>query len=268
VIHAQKPLYYTIPAEPEVIPEEVEARTSSASNLTRFLDQRAPHLAEAVHAAGLNRGRERFEHFLEKAFAAPEILKKLDSDAELAASALDIFEHSPYFADQLLRHAELLDEIGGPMQLEGERLESGDALRRFYRRQMLRIQSESILRRPPIFETLGKTSALADAVIAAAYRIALTEAPPPANAGYAPGNQMMVVALGRLGMREFDLGSDADLVFVIPDQDSGEQVYWTGVAERMIQILGSYTGEGVMFTIDTRLRPNGREGDLVQSEGA
>jgi glutamate-ammonia-ligase adenylyltransferase len=36
----------------------------------------------------------------------------------------------------------------------------------------------------------------------------------------------------------------------------------------MIQTMSSYTGEGVMFTVDTRLRPNGREGDLVQLEGA
>jgi glutamate-ammonia-ligase adenylyltransferase len=79
---------------------------------------------------------------------------------------------------------------------------------------------------------------------------------------------MMVIALGRLGMREFDLGSDADLNFVLPDSDAAEQVYWTGVAERIIRTLGSYTGEGVMFVIDTRLRPNGREGDLVQTESA
>jgi glutamate-ammonia-ligase adenylyltransferase len=69
-------------------------------------------------------------------------------------------------------------------------------------------------------------------------------------------------------MREFDLGSDADLVFTIPDADAPEQVFWTGVAERMIHTLSAYTGEGVMFTVDTRLRPDGREGDLVQSEGA
>ena len=265
VIHAQKPMYYTLPLEPAVVREEVET-LAPASNLTRFLDQRAPQLASAVHAANLHRGRERFEHFLEKAFAAPEILHRLNIDASLAASTLDIFEHSPYFADQLLRHPELLDEIGRPVQPEGHVLEDGDALRRSYRRQMLRIESESILRTPPIFETLGKTSALADCVICEAYRIALNEAPPPASASYTPGNQMMVVALGRLGMREFDLGSDADLVFIVPDADAGEHVYWTGVAERMVQILGSYTGEGVMFTIDTRLRPNGREGDLVQSE--
>ena len=267
VIHAQKPMYYNLPLDAPRIEQEVET-LAPASNLTRFLDQRAPQLGEAVRAAALHRGRERFEHFLEKAFAAPDVLQRLNADASLSSSVLDLFEHSQHFADQLLRYPELLDEISRPLQLEGETLETGDVLRRFYRAQMLRIQSESILRRLPIFEALEKTSALADRVIADAYRIALTEAPPPAAASYAPSDQMMVIALGRLGMREFDLGSDADLVFVIPDPDASEQVYWTGVAERMVQTLSSYTGEGVMFTVDTRLRPNGREGDLVQSESA
>ena len=134
---------------------------------------------------------------------------------------------------------------------------------------MLRIQSESILRPAPIFETLGKTSVLADSVIDAAYEIAVREAPPPAGLVYEPRDQMMVIALGRLGMREFDLGSDADLVFVIPDADAAE----AGLLDRRGrthggQTISSYTGEGVMFAVDTRLRPNGREGDLVQTEGA
>jgi glutamate-ammonia-ligase adenylyltransferase len=267
VIHAQRPMYYTPALEPVAFQEEVEA-LAPASNLTRFLDQRAPLLAEAVAAANLHRGRERFEHFLEKAFASPDVLERLNSDAKLAAAVLDIFEHSSYFADGLLRNPGLLEEIGEPFQLEGGPLTDGAELRRFFRRQMLRIQSESLLNQVPIFTTLDKTSVLADSVIAAAYRIALTEAPPPASIAYAPDDQMMVIALGRLGMSEFDLGSDADLVFVIPDADAAEHAFWTGVAERMIQTLSSYTGEGVMFTIDTRLRPNGREGDLVQSEGA
>jgi glutamate-ammonia-ligase adenylyltransferase len=266
VIYAQKPMYYTPAPEPAALEEESEA--PPASNLTRFLDQRAPQLAEAVSAAALHRGRQRFEHFLEKAFANPELLDRLDSNASLAEGVLDIFEHSPYFADELLRYPELLEEIGQSPEFAGDLLDDGAALRRFYRRQMLRIQSESILGGAPIFESLKKTSALADCVIGAAYRIALNEAPPPAGESYTPRDQMMVIALGRLGMSEFDLGSDADLVFIIPDADAIEHAFWTGVAERMIQTLSSYTGEGVMFAIDTRLRPNGREGDLVQSEGA
>jgi glutamate-ammonia-ligase adenylyltransferase len=266
VIHAQRPLYYTPPAQPESSPEE--PAELPPSNVTRLLDQRAPHLADAVARAGPQRGRERFEHFLEKAIATPAVLARLEDDPQLAESVFDIFEHSTWFADELLRHPELLDEIREPVQLEGEWLDDGAVLRRFYRRQMLRIQCESILQAAPIFTTLDKTSTLADTVISAAYDIAVREAPRPSDPSYQPGNQMMVIALGRLGMREFDLGSDADLVFVIPDRDAQEQVFWTAVAERIVRTLSSYTGEGVMFAVDTRLRPNGREGDLVQSEAA
>ena len=202
-------------------------------------------------------GRERFEHFLEKAFANPDLLEQLNSAPWLGRRVIDIFEHSPYFADDLLRYPELIDEVGEPFQLEGGPLTDASALRRFYRRQMLRIQSGSILDSEPIFVTLRKTSVLADSVIAAAYRIAINEAPPPASATYLPGNQMMVVALGRLGMREFDLGSDADLLFVLPNEYLGDSVYWTRVANRIMDVLSSYTGAGVMFAVDTRLRPNG-----------
>jgi glutamate-ammonia-ligase adenylyltransferase len=266
VIHAQKPLYDSPVPLPELV-EDVEP-AQPAGNLTRLLDQRAPELAAVVAAASLRRGQARFGHFLEKAFASPAMLDRLDGDTNLAAGVLDLFEHSPYFADELLRQPELLDDVGAPPFAAGEPLDDGGALRRFYRRQMMRIQSESILEAPPIFATLRKTSALADQVIDASYRIAVTETLPPASLEYAPRDQMMVISLGRLGMNEFDLGSDADLVFVLPDADAAELAFWTGVAERMIQTMSSYTGEGVMFTVDTRLRPNGREGDLVQLEGA
>jgi glutamate-ammonia-ligase adenylyltransferase len=262
VVHGRRP-------PPAVVEERVD-RLEEAEvflpdiALERAIRDRAPRLAVALAAANLRRGRARFEHFLEEAVASGELLARLEASP---ADVLDIFEHSAHFADQLLRHPELLEEIGEPFQLEGGPLRDGATLRRFYRRQMLRIQCDSMLGRAPIFETLGKTSVLADTVIGAAYRIALAEAPPPST-GYRASDQMMVISLGRLGMREFDLGSDADVNFVIPDEDAGEQVYWTSVAERMIQTLSSYTGEGVMFAIDTRLKPNGRAGDLVQTEGA
>src|ERR1035437_1868476 len=169
--------------------DEVEAGPANG-HLERVLGERAPRLA----AAYVRRGRARFEHFLEEAVAAPELLARLESSP---ADVLDIFENSAHFADQLLRYPELLEEIGEPFQLEGGPLRDGAALRRFYRRQMLRIQCESMLGRAPIFETLGKTSVLADSVIAAAYRIALAEAPPPSSAGYRASDQMMVISLGQ-----------------------------------------------------------------------
>ncbi|HTT62712.1 MAG TPA: hypothetical protein VMG35_12745 [Bryobacteraceae bacterium] len=278
LIHAQKPMYYSL-APLDLPPDETEAAVperlpAGSSNLVRLLDDRAPRLAAALSQARLRRGRERFEYFLEKVIANPEWLARLDSDSRLATCAIDLFEHSQYFGDQIIRHPDLLDELSRGAETpefrpDAESPEDSGALRRFYTRQMLRIQCQSVFLRQSIFATLAHTSDLADAVIAAAYRIALEEArtaAPPAKAGYTPADQMLVIALGRLGMREFDLASDADLAFVLPDADTPEQLFWTGVAERMIHAISAYTGQGVIFTVDTRLRPNGREGALVQSQ--
>ena len=144
-------------------------------------------------------------------------------------------------------------------------------LRRWYRREMVRIQTESICLSHPIFETLARTSELVDAVIKRVYQIAITETlrtHPPQDAAYRPGDQMWVIALGRLGMHEFDLASDADLVFVVPDAEVAEIEFWTRVAERVVDMVAAYTGGGVLFTVDTRLRPNGGSGPLVQTEAA
>lgn len=273
VIWAQKPMAAEIAAPHNGVQEYPPP---AASNLTRFLDQLAPQLGATLGRLKLRRDKERFEYFLEKVVSNPQWLARLEPHPALAECAVDLFEHSRYFSDQLIRDPELLEQLRSTtdqtdLHLETKTIFDASALRRFFRKKMLRIQSESIFRCPPVFKTLECTSDLADAVIAAAYRIALAEAitaNPPKSPGYAPQDQMMVIALGRLGMREFDLASDADLVFVIPDDDASEQLFWTGVAERIIHAISAYTGDGVMFTVDTRLRPNGREGALVQTESS
>jgi glutamate-ammonia-ligase adenylyltransferase len=284
VIHAQKPMYYSVNAGVEegatsTQPEPPVGLSNLApgkpsSNLTRFLGQRAPQVAAVVARADLRRSHERFEHFLEKAFASPDLLTALDSRPALVESVIDIFEHSQYFSDQLIRTPELVFELEpdlAPALIAPESAQDASQMRRSFLRAMLRLQCDSVLRQVPIFTTLARTSDLADGVISGAYRLAVAEtirSNPPAGAGYSPADQMMVIALGRLGMREFDLASDADLIFVIPDADSSEQIFWTSVAERMIDVITSYTGDGVIFTVDTRLRPNGREGALVQAESS
>jgi len=250
----------------------VHAGTSSAeagqSNLVRSLDQRAPAVSAALSRGELHRGYRAFEHFLER--LPVELLERLDSDPALTSHTLDLFELSPYFAEELIRTPELVDEIGKPPGEERPPAEMTE-LRRWYRRQMLRIQSKSITRPCPIFDTLAETSELADSVIRRAYEIAIREVCAqhrPQGEAYEPANQMWVVALGRLGMREFDLASDADLNFVLADSDASEMSFWTRVAARLIDLVTAYTGEGFLFAVDTRLRPNGSGGPLVQTESA
>jgi glutamate-ammonia-ligase adenylyltransferase len=271
VIHAQRPIYYSLP--PAVTPqiEALEVVEPASSNVIRFLDERAPELASLVSSFQLRRGAAAFEHFLEKLMPDSRWLALLNSDPLVARSTLDIFENSPYFAEELVRQPELIEELGCPPVRAADGFDDISDLRRFFRREMFRIQAASMCHRVPVFETLQHTSDLADAAIGACYRIAVEHVAashPPVARGYQPRRQLMVIALGRLGMREFDLASDADLVFVLPEEDRAEHVFWTHVAERIVDLITAYTGTGVMFTVDTRLRPNGSAGALLQSEAS
>jgi glutamate-ammonia-ligase adenylyltransferase len=291
IVHAQQPLYYTLPppprqpAAPQVAspPSEgssqpvIEAHPPepepAAINLIRHLDQRAPHLAAAIQHGALRRGFRAFEHFLENIPPEAQWLEWLDQNEVLRRDVLEIFETSPYFAEQLIRSPELISIVREAALGDAEPTppppgSDATAMRRHFRREMLRIQAHSICRRTPIFETLARTSDLAEFIIQRAYALAVEHelhAHPPVSREYRPRLQMMAITLGRLGMREFDLGSDADLVFVLSDADAPELQFWTRVASKLIDILTAYTGEGLLFAVDTRLRPNGRSGPLVQT---
>jgi glutamate-ammonia-ligase adenylyltransferase len=278
---------HTLPSDMEALdllarkmPAAPGAWAANAGTLERELDDRLNAVREiydrvvhrlarpagggsAAAVAGRVHDDARVEIFREKLASEPKWLNCFEGNAEVRACILDLFEHSNFFGDQFIRHPALIEQVeiacGARQGREGfAPPDDPSGLRRFFREQMVRIQSDSVCHRAPIFKTLKRTSALADAVIASAYRIAV--------AGTAPA--MMVIALGRLGMREFDLASDADLVFVLPDSHAEEMQLWTGIAERIIQAIGVYTGDGVLFSVDTRLRPNGRAGALVQTESA
>ena len=276
VIHSQKPSSYVSLPAPSVVMDEPVGVGPATANLVRYLESQAPHLARSVVSSGLRRGWRAFEAFLDKVMSNGAWLELLDRDPVLARHALEIFEYSPHFAENLTRTPELLAQLRtltakySPTGVVAMAPDASD-LRRLFRQEMFRIQAASLCLRVPVFQSLEQTSDLADAAITAAYRMAIEQvqaAHPPADGAYQPLSQLMVVALGRLGMREFDLSSDADLLFVLRDEDHAEQLFWTRVANRMIDLLTAYTGAGSMFAVDTRLRPNGNAGALVQLESS
>jgi len=71
--------------------------------------------------------------------------------------------------------------------------------------------------------------------------------------------EMCIIALGKLGGREFTFGSDLDILFV---SETGEAMKG---AERITKILSSYTDSGQLYVVDTRLRPDGSKGILVKN---
>lgn len=304
VIHAQRPTE-SFPGTAAKEPDEIETgdapgRSPSWRAQLRHLERKSPALAAAVDRLPMRFGIRHFEHLLNTVISSPELLREFEQTPRLVECVGDIVEHSPFLAEELMRHPDdiatlkrLWAENGEPdvpaprgadprqtgsadpltLHPEIERELARDApigemstwLRRFYRGRMLRIQAESIYLRHPIFSTLSKTSRLAEWIIRAAYRIAVRDVSRASGRSLAAG-EMQVVALGRLGMREFDLASDADLVFVLLDSAEDRADLWRQVVEQIVDIISSYTSEGMMFTIDTRLRPMGRDGPLVQTE--
>ena len=86
--------------------------------------------------------------------------------------------------------------------------------------------------------------------------------------------QLVVLAMGKLGARELNLSSDVDLIFAYPS--AGEttggtaravthQAFFVRIAQRLIAALDEQTGEGFVFRVDMRLRPFGASGALVSS---
>jgi glutamate-ammonia-ligase adenylyltransferase len=288
IVHAQRPLAYShMPAGGSARdrgsrPAEERGSAGLSENLLKSLDEAASNLAQRFRSHTNYRSDRALAFFLEGLLKHPTYLALLNRHPVLADYAIQIFDVSPFFSEELTRYPELLEEIGRVADHPARRwafeglaapLNDVNGLRRFFRREMFLIQAGSICLSEPVFQTLDRTSALAEFVIARAYRIALEQANAHARAHATeskpfeePRSEMMIVALGRLGMREFDLGSDADLLFIIPDSEAVRQRFWTRVAEHVIEILTTYTGDGTILSLDTRLRPDGREGMLVQTE--
>jgi glutamate-ammonia-ligase adenylyltransferase len=147
-------------------------------------------------------------------------------------------------------------------------------LRRHYRIEALQLGARDCAALPSILTCLRRWSLLANRSIATALSVA-AEAVDNGEKGRRGGGTantpdqmpLVVLGLGRLGLNEFDLASDADLVFVVASgTPQDEMVFWTHLAEKTIEVLSSYTSDGTLFAVDTRLRPGGHEGELVVTE--
>src|SRR5208337_705736 len=62
---------------------------------------------------------------------------------------------------------------------------------------------------------------------------------------------------------EFDLLSDADVLFVCDEPAARDSEEMRRAAEHMMEVLTAYTRDGTVFPVDARLRPHGREGELI-----
>ncbi len=92
--------------------------------------------------------------------------------------------------------------------------------------------------------------------------------------GPMPGNGMAVMAMGKLGSHEMTSGSDLDLILVYDPADAEmsdgprplpPRTYYPRLTQALVAALTAPTAEGVLYEVDMRLRPSGRQGPVAVS---
>ncbi len=71
-----------------------------------------------------------------------------------------------------------------------------------------------------------------------------------------------IIAYGKLGSREMSYSSDLDLVFLHKARPS-EEALVTRLTQKILHMLTTRTQSGILYAVDTRLRPSGAAGLLV-----
>ena len=153
-----------------------------------------------------------------------------------------------------------------------------DALRRFHRREMLRIGARDLFHISSAQETVQSLTRLAEIVIHAAYRLVHEELCKqygiPHHRGTTTETGFVVLGMGKLGGHELNYSSDVDLIYLYSSgarhaktakRPISNEAFFQSHATELTRVLSASTSEGCLFRVDLRLRPEGSIGPLAWS---
>ena len=148
-------------------------------------------------------------------------------------------------------------------------------LRRWRRREFVRVAWRDLASWADLAETLADLSAIADAAIIAACEYATRTLAARHGVPRSPGGEaqpLMVVGMGKLGGGELNFSSDVDLIFLFPEHGETDgprpmanEEFFTRCGQMLVRLLDAPTEDGLVFRVDLRLRPFGASGPLVAS---
>ena len=198
-------------------------------------------------------------------------------------------DHSRYLTNLLAARPMLIDELAGvwttplaagqlltalePPATDDDGVKS--QLRRLRQRVLAHIALRDLCGLAPLSEVVESMTLLADVTTNFALdhyhrQLAATYGEPLDKAGRP--QRLLIIGMGKLGGRELNVSSDVDYIFVYPEEgDSAgprsidNHDFFTRLGKRIIAALGEITGDGQVFRVDMRLRPNGDSGPLVCS---
>lgn len=229
-----------------------------------------PWLIPAVRAAAdPDRSLVHFERLVD-AFGVT-LFADLQENPRLVEILVTLFSTSPFLTEILLGTPDAIRLVGqrsllterktvdqyhsegmAAWQSRKDYLERLNALRRYQRRQLLRIGVSDFLDLFDLRAVFSQLSRMAIGMTRACLALAAEET------GVSAAN-FTVLAMGKLGARELNYSSDIDLLF-IAKKDSENNLK---LAKSLIDIISKTTGDGFLYRVDMRLRPWGHDGPLV-----
>lgn len=282
------------------------------SHQRRQLADILPSLLEAIErTADPDQALNHWERWLASGVSRSAVLEYLRSAPRMLYLVSAIFGNSDALAFTLVRDPLLLYWLAqqnvlstAPTRAGMERtirhsLESVaatelklNALRRFHRREMLRIGVRDLLRLADVGETTASLSDLASVLIDAAYRIVNADLrtrhgiPMHRNRqGRLVETGFAVIAMGKLGGHELNYSSDVDVLYVCESHEGetrptasgrkktkgsaqrglSNEEYFEILAQELTKALTAQTQEGYVYRVDLRLRAEGSVGQLTRS---
>ncbi len=245
----------------------------------------------------------RIARILERIGGRTVYLALLNENAAALQRLVRLCSQSQFLADQVAAHPLLLDELIDERLIEeppnrerfvedmasqrdamkGEDEERQiELLRHFQRAALFRVAVADLTGRLPLMKVSDRLTDIAELIVteslALAWQHLMAKHGLPVcidHDGIARNPSMIVVAYGKLGGLELGYSSDLDLVFL--HDSSGEtqrtdgalpvenSVFFQRLAQRLIHLLTVHTSAGRLYEVDTRLRPGGNRGLLVQT---
>ena len=248
---------------PELLKKSYQRHLESFSRADSNLPWLQNQIQDPAFAAQLELVWSCSDYVAEQAAADPEGFHQLVESGDLGRSYRDT-DYLEALRTRLKAHSTDLSEE----QLSAE-------LRRFRRREMMRIIWRDFTRQAEMRDTTRDATLLAEACINLSidYLHGITVAELGSPIGHASGEEqyLLVIAMGKMGAYELNISSDIDLIFAYPE--SGEtqgrprkvsnQEFFVRLGQKLIAALDRQTADGFVFRVDMRLRPYGQSGALV-----
>ncbi|GAB3472908.1 bifunctional [glutamate--ammonia ligase]-adenylyl-L-tyrosine phosphorylase/[glutamate--ammonia-ligase] adenylyltransferase [Massilia terrae] len=196
---------------------------------------------------------------------------------------LRMFNASGWAATFLTQHPILLDELlddrGNAVDdipelaarldaelagAQGDTERQLDILREIHHAQLFRLLARDLAGELTVERLADHLSLLADTIVAAVIKYAWLAV----ATRHREVPRFAVIAYGKLGGKELGYVSDLDVIFLFDDDDQDAPGNYAKLAQRFITWMTTMTPAGILFDIDTALRPDGASGMLVSSVAA